>query len=381
MSKRYIGGFLCLLLLLGAGCSNTASQTNDTVYQGQENTDSVVGEAPSQEIAIAAETSEGADVMNDPEGRHTVANAAILSDDQGEGQKHAVIGISPVVEQEVQDYAIGSAGTETTEEPVERRISTSETLDDEEEIAPAPAVTDVCTNIEETQTTVPASMTASGNICTILQASSPVVTMPEITELESDPSIGRVGEMVTVSYSADNAAICALSTSQNIQVPFVGRLSSGEVEVTLDEAELTNGVFTYYLICADNDWRTDLRTLTVAHDLSFMSPQPTSFFSANGGNIGNGGNGVRSGVPFVEIIPLREGAMAILEMDGKLYTLDANGIDFYFYDLTADPTWVSVGTCTQHDYVIGFSYSDDNNSNITGTSPTGAFCLNDVVAP
>lgn len=115
--------------------------------------------------------------------------------------------------------------------------------------------------------------------------------------------------------------------------------------------------------------------------LVFTSPQPTSFFSSHGGNIGNGSTGSKNGVPYVEITTLKSGATAALTLNGNTYQLDQETkTRFYLYDLAFDPAGIYDGTTTQYNYTINFSYTDTNNPLVTG-SASGGFTLNNLKAP
>lgn len=246
-----------------------------------------------------------------------------------------------------------------------------------------PKVIDLCRNIPKNQTEIPLGMYKSvdGDCFPIpVPKVEQPPTKPTITKLASSPAKGRPGQTVKVTYKSENATVCALSNVSNIEVPFVGNLAEGVRDIELQQGDFKDNKFTFYLICADKDWNTVTKTLVIDYDPVFDSVQPTSFFSANGGNIGGGGTGSLNGVPFVAISPLKSGATAVVVMNGRTYPLDSDGIHFFFNDLSFDPTWTYAGSCTTYSYVINFSYQDENNSHITGSS-SGGFCLNNLNQP
>ncbi len=242
---------------------------------------------------------------------------------------------------------------------------------------------DLCRNFIYNQTTIPLGMYRStdGDCFSVPTpiSSVPIQTKPIITKLISNPEKARVGQTVKISYKAENAKVCVISDLANIEVPFVGRLPEGETDQQLLQKMFTDNKFTLYLICADKDWNIISRTLEIPYNPVFDITQPTSFFSAHGGNLGNGGTGVRNGVPLVEISPLKIGARAVLVMESKTYQLDPDGIHFWFTDLSYDPTFVYAGFCTNHTYAITYFYSDEYNPSISSVPQAGGFCLNNMI--
>ncbi|MEK7228315.1 MAG: hypothetical protein AAB681_03100 [Patescibacteria group bacterium] len=260
-------------------------------------------------------------------------------------------------------------------------------------ITPTPP--DLCKNVEGVQSSyIPKGMyrETDGNCYQkpieiyspepqIVQNTTVAQTKPVIKEFEILPAKGRIGQNVKVSWKVDSATTCAFTNTSDLQVPFVGSLPNTTRDITLDQYSFKDNKFTFYLTCADKDWNTTQKSITIPYDAVFASVQPTSFFSASGGNIGNGGIGYYNGTPTIVISPLKEGASAVVEIDGYSYPLSENGIHFPMTHLKFDPTWVYAGSCTSHTYKIKFSYTDSYNSLITGESTIGSFCLNNLKSP
>ncbi|HHT9138106.1 MAG TPA: hypothetical protein ACFYEK_12805 [Candidatus Wunengus sp. YC60] len=122
-------------------------------------------------------------------------------------------------------------------------------------LPPPPTTIYVPTHIPTpTQTPLPASATIP----------PPIVIKPEILRFELSKNIAKIGDELTLTWEAKNAITCAISETDNISIPFVGRLPSGSLTIKLSETvNLKIPTFKYYAICADKDWNTTIKKSTV----------------------------------------------------------------------------------------------------------------------
>ncbi|PIR68201.1 hypothetical protein COU49_02550 [Candidatus Nomurabacteria bacterium CG10_big_fil_rev_8_21_14_0_10_35_16] len=285
-----------------------------------------------------------------------------------------------------------SKTNETQKQPVSKvDVKTPQQDTPKTVITTVPIPWDSCKNIDGVQSSIPEGMQGDGNgNCvpeqkvfqnqTIQETISS--TKPTITKLKSIPPKAKVGQTIAVSYSAENVIKCVLNETSNIEIPFVGNLPEGIKDIQLTSNQFKNNVFTFYLICADKDWNTVKKSLVIPYDPVFSSVQPTSFFSANNSNLGNGGTTYYNGAPAVVIGKLKQGATAIIEMEGKTYNMQSlsgeNGYwgMFVFEDLKRPEVVDYYRTSSSHNYTIKFSYTDEYNPLITG-SANGAFTSTD----
>ncbi|OGF82903.1 hypothetical protein A2924_00550 [Candidatus Giovannonibacteria bacterium RIFCSPLOWO2_01_FULL_44_16] len=92
-----------------------------------------------------------------------------------------------------------------------------------------------------------------------------ITTKPEIARFESNKSVATIDDEITLTWEAKNAITCAISETDGISIPFTGRLPSGSLTIKLTETgNLKIPSFKYYAICADKDWNTTVKTLTIA---------------------------------------------------------------------------------------------------------------------
>lgn len=90
------------------------------------------------------------------------------------------------------------------------------------------------------------------------------VVRPEIIRFEASKSTANIGDEVTLSWEAKNAVTCAIVETDDISIPFTGRLPTGSVTIRLAEsANAKIPLFRYYAICADKDWNTAKQSLSV----------------------------------------------------------------------------------------------------------------------
>lgn len=109
---------------------------------------------------------------------------------------------------------------------------------------------------------------------------STISLKPEIISFEASKYTADLGQEIALSWESKNAVTCAISETDNISLPFTGRLPSGSLTIKLAETvNLKIPAFKYYAICADKDWNTIVKTLTIT-----VSPQITvaNFVIRNG---------------------------------------------------------------------------------------------------
>jgi hypothetical protein len=382
MNKHFqIFGVVCSLLLLGFGCQkspiNNSDETtkikNDIVLESSSTSPIIEPKQEIQDTETEFDTSTPTKNLN-------ISNTPTVSKQENTLLQKKSENIAPpsINTSEAQvEIVIPSAQVDT--KIISNPITVSQPVIQNEQ----PKILDLCRNIPKNQTEVPRGMYKSvdGDCFDVpVPKVEQAPLKPTITGLTSSPDKGRPGQTIQVSYKAENATVCAFVNNPNIEIPFVGNLPEATRNIELQQNDFKDNKFTFYLICADKDWNTVKKTIVIDYDPVFDTVQQTSFFSANGGNIGGGGTGNIDGVPFVAISPLKNGATAVVVMNGKSYPLDSDGIHFFFNDLSFDPTWIYAGSCTPYSYTINFSYQDESNSNITGSS-SGGFCLNNLNQP
>jgi len=87
-----------------------------------------------------------------------------------------------------------------------------------------------------------------------------ITPRPVITSFSIDTDTIIPTDSFTISWTSENTTTCAVTDAPLQQIPFVGRLPNGDMEVTVDYPPATRS---YFLTCADKDWYTDTATLTL----------------------------------------------------------------------------------------------------------------------
>ena len=83
-------------------------------------------------------------------------------------------------------------------------------------------------------------------------------TKPSITSFTASPPSALPGDVVTFSWSAQNAVSCAgpMTDPSSLAIPFTGHLPESSRNVVMPEFSADASNITYWIVCADKDWNT-----------------------------------------------------------------------------------------------------------------------------
>lgn len=145
----------------------------------------------------------------------------------------------------------------------------------------------------------------------------PITPKPEITKFEASKYTASLGDEITLSWDTKNAVICAISETRDISIPFTGRLPAGTTTFTLAETAYHKrpADFNYYAICADKDWNTSVKELTISVP---YNPRFTDNFKIVRSYIGSAGE---------------------FHIEGVVDFVDASAIGVVCYSISGNEIW------------------------------------------